>query len=225
MPKTEKRRRRGRPSNAERAGLLPPVPAIVADEPSNTADALAALDAAEKNTTAATENPTAAVMPAAAEIAASAPTTEKPRPQLPADRSTLTGRHFKSMQRVELATALQIAEKENRELRAQLADVAPAAAGEKLAAMERAVSIGISALFDLTALVTNLDGVRLDREEERELGELGAPALEPYMRDYAKHAPLVAFGGKLAIVITSKVMTAKAELAEKKASGRREVDG
>jgi hypothetical protein len=220
MPTREKKRRRGRPSNAERAtraAELPPIPDTFAGEASSAADALAALDVAEKNIDAPADASPPAATPAAGEIPAPEP-VERDKPRPPAERSTLTGRAFKSMQRAELSTALTLSERENAKLRAELAQLAPAAQGEKLAAMERAVSIGISALFDLTALVTGLDNVRLDRDEEKELGELGAPALEPYMRDYAKHAPLVAFGGKLAIVITSKVLAAKAEKDERRAS-------
>jgi hypothetical protein len=210
---TRVKRKRGRPPRDRQASAdLPPVPDMPTSEDISPVAALAALDVAEK---AATPDMPASDAIAPQPIATEpTPARERERAKVSSERSTLTGRKFSGMQRSELATALQISERNNDELREKVAAIVPASAGQKLAAMERMCATAISALFDLAALATNVDEVRLDRDEERELGELGAPAIEPYMREYAQHAPLIAFGAKLATVITTKVLTVKAEKAQ-----------
>lgn len=80
----------------------------------------------------------------------------------------------------------------------------------KSLATERMIGVICSGLFDLAALWTSLDELRLDSDEETELGELGGPAFAPYMGEYAKHAPLIAFGFKLSTVVTTKVFIVRA---------------
>lgn len=214
-------RKDGAPPAAPRA--LPPVVQVVSTETS-TADALAALDVAER--TVAVDDETAPAAPvgrvASADVEASFPETPangtKPAPPRPQGVS-LTGKRFASMTNAQLQTALAIAHNDIADLKERLQTVVPETAAVKGAALERMTAVFCSALFDITALLTKLDEVRLDDDEERELGELGAPAIEPYLGEYGKHAPLLAFGGKLASVITGKVITVRI-LKEQRANAR-----
>lgn len=222
---------------------LPPVP-DVASEPAAVSEALAALEDAER---AGAENsgPVAGVAsspdPGRADAAATSPDRtrdrapapvpelEKVTPPAPSASNgngtrdakprevSITGKRFAGMDRSSLRTALAIATNENAELKAQLRDIVPAAAAAKVVALEKMTAVVCSALFDFAAIATQVEEVRLDRDEENELGELGAPAIAPYLGEYAKHAPLMAFGAKLVSVITTKVIVVKAAKAQQRA--------
>jgi hypothetical protein len=242
------RKSESRASSSTTPRELPPV-AIVAGEPSTTDEAIAALDHLEPADISALDQVNAeppdagdgAVSSPAtgrADAAALSPDrtrdrTPAPAPELetkPASTNgthapakpkevSITGKRFAGMDRSSLRTALAITTNENEQLKAQLRDIVPAAAAAKVVALEKMTAVVCSALFDLAALATSVDEVRLDRDEETELGELGAPAVGPYLGEYAKHAPLLAFGSKLTTVIITKVLIVKAAKEQAKRDG------
>jgi hypothetical protein len=231
---TTAKRKRGRPRKTASAPVrtvpreLPPVPTIEAPA-AEIEEALAALDVAEKAAAPAGEKPP--------ELAPAAPASDQkpleltqvsvspPAPNgkhaTPRERS-ITGRQYAGLDRKQLRTALALAENRVDSLERQVKDVLPAAAAAKIVALEKMTGVVCSALFDFAALATSIDDVRLDRDEERELGELGAPAIEPYLGEYGKHAPLFAFCAKLTTVVTTKVLIAKAVREQRARDGHRE---
>jgi hypothetical protein len=205
------RPRKHSPAPAATTRTLPPVVPVVSDATSAT-DALAALDVAARSI--ATNDDDAPAAPvnriAPDDIAASFPPANGNGQPAPKPTGTsLTADRFANLTNRQLQTELAIAHSDLAELREQVKTLLPARAAAKAVPVERMVSVACSAIFDVASLLMQYDEIRLDKEQERELGELGAPAIEPYLGEYGKHAPLLAFVGKLGSVVVEKVITVR----------------
>jgi hypothetical protein len=219
-------RGRGRPSVA-----------IPIADPGSTANALAALAAAdvrerelagepapdvEKQTDKQTEKQTGAVKPAAISPASPA---APPAPSSPAPAAApgaperkeipLSGKKYRGMKAEQLKTALAIAENEKAELRAQLEKAKPAAAIAQAASdevLQRACGETLSAGFGLAAMRFG-EELRLVKEERETLGRVWAPVVAQLMRDHpelaAKYATIWAALSVTSGIVVEKVYTVR----------------
>lgn len=225
----EKRRRRGRPTNAELAARAAeetqlPTFNIPTSDDIDVSGALEALGAADSSTaapdgsqvpetthTANAETPrdrSATVTPPAA-----APAAPAAPPATSQAGRALTGKKYRGLKTQQLLTELGSRDKELRELRAHVAQLTPAAAAAQEEALRLALAVVAGAIGDVTAMFFG-DAARLPPEQQEQLAKVWAPVIGPKLGAAAENLPIVAAIAATASVAFERFMAVKLSRVE-----------
>lgn len=136
----------------------------------------------------------------------------KPSPVRP--RRLLSAKRYEGMKREQLQGALAVAEERVERLEAQLAQAAPVAQAASNDALKFACGATAGVAFDVAALLTGVDDVRLSSAQVTKLGDAWAVALAPYLQQYAAQLPIMAAVGVTLEIGTEKYFAYRAAKGE-----------
>lgn len=145
--------------------------------------------------------------------------TNRVHAKLDAAGESPTGRQYRNLKRDQLAVLLAKERNDNRELKQRLATTAPIAQGVIDAGLQTFVAETLGSFHNLLALYFG-DTAKLKPADKTRLGELGGPAVAPYVGEMAEKAPLATFCVALLSVETEIVLHLKTERDARRARER-----